>query len=245
MHLYDDLVDWYHLLDPLEDHADEAAAYLADLRGAADGRCESLLELGCGAGNNAHYLAKSLRCTLVDLSPKMLALSAAQNPGCVHVPGDMRTVRLNRNYDAVLAHDAICYMTTEADVLAVAETAFAHTRPGGAALFVPDYTRETFGEVSALHHGDDAQRAMRCLEWTYDPDPTDTNYVVDHAFLLRDASGVRAVHDRHIEGLFDQATWLRLIREAGFVAELLERPVTGGHLAQVFVGRRRPARREG
>jgi hypothetical protein len=39
----------------------------------------------------------------------------------------MRTLRLGRAFDVVLVHDAIMYMTTEEELLAAAETAFAHT----------------------------------------------------------------------------------------------------------------------
>lgn len=47
--------------------------------------------------------------TLVDLSPEMLTTSCALNPECEHLPGDMRTVRLGRLFDAVFIHDAIIY----------------------------------------------------------------------------------------------------------------------------------------
>ena len=51
------------------------------------------------------------------------------------------------------------------------------------------------------------------------PDPLDTTYTVDYAYLLRDADGsVRVEHDRHVEGLFPRATWLELLSEAGFEA---------------------------
>jgi len=51
------------------------------------------------------------------------------------------------------------------------------------------------------------------------PDPRDATYVTDYACLLRSPDGdVRAVHDRHIEGLFPRATWLRLLEGAGFRA---------------------------
>ena len=53
----------------------------------------------------------------------------------------------------------------------------------------------------------------------WDPDPNDTTYIVDYAFLLREASGeVRVVHDRHTEGLFPRAAWLKLIEAAGLSA---------------------------
>ena len=217
--LYDELVPWYRLLDPPEDHADEAAAYQQALEQVARPRPETLLELGAGAGHNAAYLKRRFRCTLTDLSPAMQGLSRALNPECEHLPGDMRTLRLGRTFDAVLVHDAIMYLASVEALRAALRTAFLHTRPGGAALFAPDHVRETFAEHTALHAGEDATRALRCLEWAWDPDPADDACLVEYAFLLRDGAQVRAVHDRHVEGLFSRATWVRLLEEVGYRVE--------------------------
>jgi hypothetical protein len=55
--------------------------------------------------------------------------------------------------------------------------------------------------------------------WKSDPDPTDTTYIVDYAFLIRESNGgVRVVHDRHIEGLFSRRQWLDAFRAAGLDA---------------------------
>jgi hypothetical protein len=119
----------------------------------------------------------------------------------------------------VFVHDAVMYMTGEEDLRQAMETAFAHCRPGGVALFAPDHLRENFrtGTDYGGHDGDG--RAARFLEWTWDPDPLDTTYTVDYAYLLREADGsVRVEHDRHVEGLFPRATWLRLLEEIGFTA---------------------------
>ena len=155
--------------------------------------------------------------TLVDRSPDMLALSGSLNPECEHVLGDMRTVRLGRAFDAVFVHDAIAYITAEPDLRAVMETAFVHCRPGGVSLFVPDFVRERFRALTGHGGHDGPGRSMRYLQWTWDPDPADTTYLVDFAYLLRDETGeVRVEHDRHVCGLFPRAVWLRLLREAGF-----------------------------
>jgi len=50
---------------------------------------------------------------LVDKSPGMLEVSRALNPECEHVEGDMRTVRLGREFDLVFVHDAVAYMAKE------------------------------------------------------------------------------------------------------------------------------------
>jgi len=148
----------------------------------------------------------------------MLEVSRRLNPDCEHVQGDMRSVRLGRQFDGVFVHDAVCYMTTEADLRAAIDTAFVHCRPGGVALFAPDHVRENFAPGTDHGGEDDGDgRGLRYLEWTWDPDPADTSYCVEYVYLLRDADGsVRAVHDRHVEGLFSRGDWLRWLSDAGF-----------------------------
>ena len=109
-------------------------------------------------------------------------------------------------------------MVTGADLRQAIETAFVHCRPGGVALFVPDHTRENF-ESAADHGGSDGAdgRAIRYLEWTWDPDPDDTWALTEYSFLLREPDGsVRVVHETHRLGLFSRGEWLRALAETGF-----------------------------
>jgi SAM-dependent methyltransferase len=215
--LYGELAGWWHLLSDPADYADEAATIGRLLSEFSTRPVRTLLELGSGGGNNASHLKASYYLTLVDRSPAMLAVSRSLNPECGHIEGDMRTIRLGRLYDAVLIHDAIMYMTTEADLLRAMATAYAHCRDGGVVVLVPDCTRETF-RSETRHGGHDGEgRALRYLEWTYDPDPGDTTYLSEFAYLLREVDGrVRVVHDRHVMGLFGRDAWLRLLEETGF-----------------------------
>jgi hypothetical protein len=165
----------------------------------------------------------------------MLAASRARNPELEHIVGDIRTIRLGRVFDAVFVHDAIAHMTTEAELRTVMETAFIHCRPGGVAIFVPDFVRETFVEGTD-HGGNDSERGgVRYVQWTTDPDPTDNTFIVDFGILIRDKSGaIRVVHDQHLYGLFPRSTWLRLLREVGFKANV-ERDE---YVRDLFRGRR-------
>jgi SAM-dependent methyltransferase len=223
MRLYSDLAAWWPLMSAPEDYEEEAAFYQRTLLGATPRPAQTMLELGSGGGNNASHLKARFRMTLVEPSAGMLAVSRALNPECEHVQGDMRTVRLGRRFDCVFVHDAVCYMTTEADLRAAMETAFVHCAPGGAALFCPDHVRESFPATTTDHGGHDAgSRGLRYLEWTWDPDPADTTYQVDYAYVLREADGsTRVEHDRHVEGLFPRADWLRLLSEVGFTATVV------------------------
>lgn len=217
--LYRDLAGWWPLISPVEEYAEEAA-WLTGVLGAAPSPVRRVLDLGSGGGHVAVHLKDRFLLTLVDLSEQMLAMSRVLNPDCEHRRGDMRTVRLGRAFDAVLVHDAVDYMTTEADLRQVIETAFAHCRPGGVALFVPDYVAETFREVSGQGGADDASgRQARFRERTWDPDPADTWVQAEYEFILTDASGaVEVVRETHRLGVFGRDTWLRLLADAGFEA---------------------------
>ena len=236
--MYRELASWWHLLSVPEDYAEEAALYRQAIIGNCTAQPIALLELGSGGGNNASHLKSTFKMTLVDLSADMLAISRSLNPECEHTQGDMRSVRLDRVFDAVFIHDAIGYMTTENDLYRAIETAFIHCRPGGLALFAPDYTREGFRPTTS-HGGHDGKgKGMRYLEWVHDPDPADTSYTVDFAFLLRDGEEVRCEYDRHVCGLFLYEDWLRLITNARFWAKAvpLEHSEVEPGTTFVFVG---------
>jgi trans-aconitate methyltransferase len=197
------------------------------------------LELGSGGGNNASHLKAHFQMSLVDASHGMLALSRTLNPECEHLEGDMRTVRLGRMFDAVFIHDAIMYMTTEADLRLALETASLHCKAGGVLLVMPDVVKETFVSLTT-HGGHDSTtgdgRAIRYIEWTFDADPSDTTYTVDFAYMLRErAKPVRVVHDTHIFGIFPRETWLNLLGSVGFEPQAAADPWG----REVFVGRKR------
>lgn len=239
---YNELAQWWPLVSPPEEYAQEAA-FVAGILETASIPMREVLELGSGGGHNAVHLKQRFAMTLVDLSEQMLAVSRRLNPECEHHAGDMRTVRLGRTFDAVFVHDAVDYMTTEADLRRAVRTAFEHCRPGGIAVLVPDHTVENF-EPGCDHGGTDATdgRGVRYLEWTWGPDPADGTVRTEYAFLLRAADGsVRAVHETHRTGLFGRDTWLRLLTEAGFDAaattEVTE-DAAGRAPREVFVGHR-------
>lgn len=237
--LYSALAEWWPLLSSPADYAEEAAEYWRALSAHAARPIRHVLELGCGGGNNASHMKQWCQLTLTDVSPAMLAVSRATNPEAEHLQGDMRSLRLERQFDAVFVHDAVLYMRTEADLARAMATAFAHCVSGGVALFVTDSTRETWAP-STSHGGHDAgARGLRYLEWNWDPDPADTEVAADMVYVLRDSDGTTRVEsERHHLGLFPRATWLRLLEETGFRARH-ERPSKSDcDVGEMFVGLR-------
>lgn len=235
--MYGQLASWFHLLTPPDDYAAEAAELLHLLQEHVDGPLETALELGSGGGNLASHLADRLQLVLTDLSPRMLALSRSINPAAEHIEGDMRRLRLGRTFDAVIAHDAITYMTCEADLRAALETAYLHLRIGGAAIFMPDWVRDTFQPHTEHGGTDEGSRGLRYLEWdrdlTADSDVVRTDYII----VTRDGDEVAVHHDVHTLGIFPRSIWLGLLADVGFEP----RCVHGDQGLDIFIGLRRAA----
>jgi SAM-dependent methyltransferase len=239
MKLYGELAEWWPTFSAPSEYREESAFFARVLTESSDPPPRTVLELGSGGGNNASHLKARFAMTLVDLSPRMLAVSRALNPECEHLEGDIRNLRLGRKFDAVFVHDAICHMTTRSDLHAVIETAFEHCRPGGVALFAPDFVRETFAEYTD-HGGNDTGRGgVRFVQWSTDADPGDTTYFVDFGILIRDPEGtMRVEHERHTYGLFKRSEWQRLMRGAGFEPNS-KSTLHDDFGRDLFVGRRR------
>jgi hypothetical protein len=238
LRLYSDFASWWPLLSPPSHYVEEAADLLPHLLGGADppGRL-TLLELGSGGGSLAYHFKDRFALTLTDRSPEMLAVNRTVNPECEHIRGDMTSLDLGREFDRVLVHDAIMYATEPQSVRATLRTAVRHCRPNGRVVVVPDCVRETF-EPSTDHGGEDGPdgRALRYLEWSWDPDPADYTYEVVYALVLREANGeIRFERDVHREGCFPRADWVSWCEEAGFSTHVHHDPWN----RDVFIGVRR------
>ncbi len=240
--LYRELAGWWPLISPPAEYAEDAEL-LTRILDDGDRPARSVLDLGSGGGHVAAYLTDGRSLTLVDMSAEMLAVSRQLNPDCKHVQADMRTIRLGRLFDAVLVHDAVDYVTTEAELRQVIATAFAHTRPGGLAVFAPDHTAETFQPGTGAGGGSDAAgRQASFTEQTSDPVAGDDWILAEYEFTLRDADGtVGVVAEAHRLGSFPQQTWLSLLAAAGFDAAARPGVSAGNDIGSrrvLFVARR-------
>jgi hypothetical protein len=180
----------------------------------------SLLDLGIGGGHHLAPLTSDFEAVGVDLSAEMLTHSRRLNPSVEHFQGDMRSVRLKRKFDAVLIHDAVSYLLTEADLRATLTTVQAHLRPGGVLLMCPDWFTENFPDGFVYHEKNSKKGTeLTYIEYMHDPDPTDTTAEVIMFILIKEAGQLQIEQDRHAVGLFPKSTWFKLITNAGFHVE--------------------------
>ena len=191
-----------------------------------------------GGGHNLSHLTADFECTAVDLSPNMLALSQALNPGVAHHVGDMRDIRLDRTFDAVLVHDAVSYLLTEQDLQETFATAAAHLRPGGVLMVAPDWVQETFPD-GWVYTWDRQQGdiEVNIQEVMLDPDPDDTQVESTYTYTIKKDGQTTIEVDTHITGLFPLNTWTDLMGQAGFSVQVRALPPNeGGYGSWLFIG---------
>lgn len=102
----------------------------------------NLLELGSGTGKHAECLARmGYSVCGVDLSPVMVSSAKLKSVDevvnqLVFEVGDVRTVRINQMFDAVVSlFHVASYQTTNTDLMAMFRTAAVHLKKGGIFLF--------------------------------------------------------------------------------------------------------------
>ena len=166
--MYTDFASWFHLLTAPADYAEEAAFYWNAICSAGSAPPRTLLELGSGGGNNASHLKAHLQ----SYARRPVAPDARPEP--VDQPG----VRAHRRryahrsagaaFDAVFIHDAICYMLTEADLAQAIRVRLRPLQAGRGGALRADDVRDVHDSTDHGGH-DGAGRAMRYLEWTWDP----------------------------------------------------------------------------
>jgi SAM-dependent methyltransferase len=142
--VFDTYARYYDLLYEGKDYASEAAYVAGLIEKHAPGGLR-ILELGCGTGAHAEHLARMGYVVHgVDLSETMLARAKARRSSLpaeiaartTFQHGDVRTVRTGQVYDAVVSlFHVMSYQTTDADQVAMFDTAAGHLTAGGLFLF--------------------------------------------------------------------------------------------------------------
>ncbi|MEG4810436.1 class I SAM-dependent methyltransferase [Microcoleus sp. F8-D3] len=92
----------------------------------------SILDIGCGTGRELNALARNFsECIGIDYLPEMVRHAQSKYPTLTFQESDMRTFRLERNFEAILCLGwAITYALTNEDIGKTLQTFAAHAQKG-------------------------------------------------------------------------------------------------------------------
>lgn len=196
------------------DCEEEVALYVDLIKRSSTKPPRTLLHLGSGAGGHDGIFKRHFTVTGVDISPGMLERARAAHPEIEYCAEDMRTVRLDREFDAVVIPDSIDYMVTRDDLQQAIHTATLHLKSGGV-LLVTAKTAEIFQNNNFAYTGEKDDVHVTLLENNYVNPFRPETYEATMVYLIRHRGGLTVHHDHHVLGLFPEATWEAQFRDAG------------------------------
>ncbi len=209
MKVFANYARYYNLLYRDKDYANEANFVNKLLQSYAPGT-ESIIELGCGTGAHASLLAEAGYDVYgVDLSADML--EQAQKRSLALPPplacklnfsqGDIRTVRIERKFDAAISlFHVFSYQTSNDDLQAAFATAKYHLKPGGLLIFDCWYGPAVLSDrptVRVKRLEDEEIIVTRIAEpvMDFNENLVDVNYQV--FIQSKDSGAVEEIHETH------------------------------------------------
>jgi SAM-dependent methyltransferase len=159
----------------------------SDLNRTGSAPSYRVLDAGCGTGRMAIELhRRGLAITGVDLDEVMLTQARAKAPDLDWRLGDLSTLELDGDYDAiVLAGNVMIYLTPGTEAATLANLA-RHLRPGGLLIAAFDLTPKPWTKMNLelydhLAEAANLRPAARWSTWDQHPwSPSDTYAVSVH-----------------------------------------------------------------
>jgi SAM-dependent methyltransferase len=205
MSVFGNYARYYDLLYRDKDYAIEAD-YIHDLIQEYAPGSKTILDLGCGTGRHDTLLAqKGYTLHGVDMSEEMLAVAhtnlSASISNLIFTQGDIRTIRLNKQFDVVTSlFHVISYQTANEDLESAFATVKSHLKPGGLFIFDCWYgpavlTDRPVKRVKSLE--DDAISVVRTAEPVMHPNENIVD--VNYSILIKDKGNgqVEEVKETH------------------------------------------------
>lgn len=195
----------------------------------ASGTVQSILDLGCGTGGHALPLARrGYQVWGVDRSPQMIAIARekARMPELAtsvrFEVADIRTLELQRTFDAVISMFAVLsYQVSNETLLAALCSTRRHVVPGG--IFICDFwygpavlTQRPRERVKIVQEG--SERVIRITQPTLG---TENNLVRVHFHIMRlhEKEVVEEADEEHILRYFFCPELEFFLEQTGFVVE--------------------------
>lgn len=209
MDVFHEYARYYDLLYRDKDYSQETQ-FIHHLIQSYAPHATTLLDVGCGTGIHATLLVEEgYQIDAIDMSQEMLQkanerlslMPSELSSKLRFSQGDIRQVRLNQTFDAVLSlFHVISYQTTNDDLLAAFQTVKEHLKPGGIFIFDVWYGPAVLSDrptVRVKRLEDEEILVTRIAEPVMYPN--DNLVAVNYQIFIKEKHGgaVREIHETH------------------------------------------------
>ncbi len=136
--IYKNFAKYYDSIYKWKDYKSESEKIRAFIKEYKTSRGKEMLDAACGTGNHIQYLKKYFNITGLDIDRDMLGIARKKYPGIKLLRGDMRTFKLNRQFDVIVClFSAIGHLKTYSNLEKAIRNFSFHLKPGGVMIVEP------------------------------------------------------------------------------------------------------------
>jgi len=185
-------------------------------------KVRDILDVACGTGAHAALLVKrGYDVVGVDLNEEMLEIARRKVRNATFVKGDMRDLKLDRTFDAVICmFNSVAYNQTVSQLRKTLSGFRKHLKARGIVVFDTHFLREKFthGYRSVMGYDDDELTIAR---FSFS-EKLGKKGRITFSYLIREGNDFNYIkRDVHEFGLFSLSEIIRAMRKAGFTAEVM------------------------
>lgn len=199
-----------------ENHYREEVQRVVKIVSQYNPSAKTILDIACGTGAQAKFLADHFAVTGLDLSSEMLAVAKEKVPAGQFVTADMCSFSLGTFFDAAVnLYGSIGFAEDYNAMKASIKCVYDHLNPGGVFILTPWGTKETFKEGLVAKGRADNPNGFCRME--------SVRRVSDHKVQVQMhhlvARNLEISYHRNdsLISLFSEAEYRAAIEEAGFV----------------------------
>lgn len=215
-----------------ENHYKEEVDRIVELVNRYNPGAKSFLDIACGTGAQAKYLAEHYAVTGLDLSPEMVAIAKKKVPSGVFLIADMCDFSLNVRFDAAVnLYGSIGFAENFDAMKASIKCVYDHLNDGGMFILTPWSTKETFKEGLVAKSRAEMPNGFCRMESVQRI--SDNKIQVQMHHLVAHDMQIAYHKNESVVSLFSETEYRSAIEEAGFA--IVERLSTDEFRMGAFV----------
>ena len=219
--MYKQFAKYYDSIYKWKDYKAESERIRALIRQYKTSHGKEMLDVACGTGNHIQYLKKYFNVIGLDLDRDMLRIARKKFPDIKFIRGDMRTFKLNKQFDVIVClFSSIAHVKTYAGLEKAFGNFFLHLKPGGVMIAEPFENPDSFivnQSHAAYVNKPELKLARICVT-----KKRGNIAVFDFHFLVADKNRISYFIDRQDLGLFETKKVMNIMKHVGFSAKVLK-----------------------
>jgi ubiquinone/menaquinone biosynthesis C-methylase UbiE len=213
--LFQRLAKYYDKIYRLKDYKKEVD-FIQFLFQKFNLRVKTILDVACGTGSHAILLKKmGYDLVGVDISKEMLQIAREKVKGVGFIEGDMRKLRLNKKFDAVLClFSSIAYNQNYDELEQTLRNFYNHLKEKGILIFDNGFFKETFNENRTWIDLVDEEN-LKLIRFG-NRQKLEKNFKVVFVYIWKENGKLDFDFDEHVLGMFEIKEVKKIMEKVGF-----------------------------